>query len=149
MPEVDLEAVEATNRTGYPPPYDAAVAGRFYRRIGDFGGLVDFGASHVVLKPGAASSQRHWHQNEDELVVVLAGEAVLIEDEGRTTMRAGDIALFPKGVANGHHLVNQSEEDCVLVAVGRKPASDCHYPDIDLHLDGESQTFGRKNGTRY
>ena len=149
MPKVDLEAVEATNRTGYPPPYDAAVAGRFYRRIGDFGGLVDFGASHVVLKPGAASSQRHWHQNEDELVVVLAGEAVLIEDEGRTTMRAGDIALFPKGVANGHHLVNQSEEDCVLVAVGRKPASDCHYPDIDLHLDGESQTFGRKNGTRY
>ena len=59
--KVDLAAVEQTNRTGYPPPHDAAVAGRFYRRIGEFGGFADFGASHVVLKLGAMSSQRHWH----------------------------------------------------------------------------------------
>lgn len=149
MPKIDLDAVEATNRTGYPPPYDAAVAGRFYRRIGDAGGLTDFGASHVVLKPGAASSQRHWHEGEDELVVMVAGEAVLIENEGRTPMRPGEVALFPKGAANGHHLVNEGVEDCVFVAVGRKVASDCHYPDINMHLDGASGKFRRKDGTEY
>jgi len=149
MPKVDLDAVEATNRTGYPPPYDGAVAGRFYRRVGDFAGLADFGASHVVLKPGAASSQRHWHQDEDEMVVIVAGEAVLIEDDGRTTMRPGDLAIFPKGAANGHHFVNESDAECVFVAVGRKAESDCHYPDVDLHLDGPSQTYRRKDGTAY
>lgn len=149
MPRVDLETIEATNRTGYPPPYDAAVAGRFYRRIGDLGGLVDFGVSHVVLKPGAASSQRHWHQDEDELVVMISGESVLIEDDGRTPMRPGDIAIFPKGAANGHHLVNESAADCLFVAVGRKAASDCHYPDIDMHLDGATLKFRRKDGTAY
>jgi len=149
VPKVDLDVVESTNRTGYPPPYNAAVAGRFYRRIGDFGGFVDFGASHVVLKPGAASSQRHWHQDEDELVVMVAGEAVLIEDEGRTVMRPGDLAIFPKGAANGHHFVNESDAECVLVAVGRKNAGDCHYPDIDLHLDGATQAYRRKDGTAY
>lgn len=149
MPKVDLDAVEVTNRTGYPPPYDNAVAGRFYRRVGDFAGLADFGASHVVLKPGAASSQRHWHQDEDEMVVIVAGEAVLIEDDGRTTMRPGDLAIFPKGAANGHHFVNESASECVFVAVGRKAASDCHYPDVDLHLDGPSQTYRRKDGTAY
>lgn len=149
MPKVDLDAVEATNRTGYPAPYSDAVAGRFYRRIGDHAGFADFGASHVVLKPGAASSQRHWHAGEDEMVVMLAGEAVLIENEGRTLMRPGDLAVFPKGVANGHHLINESSEDCIFVAVGKKAASDCHYPDIDMHLDGATESFRRKDGSAY
>ena len=146
MPKVDLDAVEATNRTGYPVPHSDAVAGRFYRRIGDHAGFTDFGASHVVLKPGAASSQRHWHADEDEMVVMLAGKAVLVEDEGRTPMRPGDLAIFPKGVANGHHLINESGKECIFVAVGKKAASDCHYPDIDLHLDGATDSFRRKNG---
>lgn len=149
MPKVDLQTIEQTNRTGYPSPHDAAVAGRFYRRIGEFGGFVDFGASHVVLKPGAASSQRHWHQDEDEMVVMVAGEAVLIEDDGRTLMHPGDIAIFPKGAANGHHFVNESAEDCVFVAIGRENAGQCYYPDVDMHLDGPTKQYRRKDGSPF
>lgn len=149
MPRFDIETVEATNRTGYPPPFDAPMAGRFYRRIGDAFGLTDFGVSHVRLEPGAISSQRHWHAEEDEIVVMLEGEAVLIEDGGRSTMRPGDIAVFPKGVADGHHLVNESAASCAFVAVGRKAASDCHYPDIDMHLDGSTSRFVRKDGSSF
>ena len=29
MPKVDLDAIEQTNRTGYPPPFDEEVAGRW------------------------------------------------------------------------------------------------------------------------
>ena len=36
-----------------------------------------------MLKPGAWSSQRHWHNGEDEFLVMLSGEAVLVEDDGR------------------------------------------------------------------
>jgi uncharacterized cupin superfamily protein len=146
MPKLDLDAIEQTNRTGYPEPYAAIMAGRHYRRLAPAAGLTDFGASHVVLQPGGISSQRHWHEGEDELVVMLSGEAVLVEDEGETIMRAGDIAAFPKGVPNGHHLVNRSTSDCVFMAVGKPAASDCHYPDIDLHLDGASGRFTRKHG---
>ena len=64
-------------------------------------------------------------------------------------MRPGDVAAFPKGRANGHHLVNRSEADCVFVAVGKMAGSDCHYPDIDLHLDAESGGYTRKDGTPY
>lgn len=138
MPKIDLDVIEQTNRTGYPEPYAAAMAGRHFRRLAPAAGLTDFGASHVVLKPGGISSQRHWHEGEDELVVMLSGEAMLIEDAGETIMRAGDIAAFPKGVPNGHHLVNRSASDCVFVAIGRPAATDCHYPDIDLHMDGAS-----------
>lgn len=149
MPKIDLDTIEQTNRTFYPHPYSEAVQGRFYRRLAPAAGLTDFGASHVVLKPGAASSQRHWHEGEDELVVMIAGEAVLIEEEGETMMRAGDIAAFPKGVPNGHHLVNRSQADCIFVAVGRPSESDCHYPDVDMHLDAGSGRFTRKDGAPY
>ena len=43
MPKVDLSQIEQTNRTGYPPPYDQAVAGRLYRRVGQATGLQDIG----------------------------------------------------------------------------------------------------------
>ena len=45
MPKVDLDAIEQTNRTGYPPPFNEAVQGRWYRRLGPASGLSDFGVS--------------------------------------------------------------------------------------------------------
>ena len=149
MPKLDLDAIPQTNATGYPPPYDAEVAGRWYRRMAPVAGLTKIGASHVVLKPGAFSSQRHWHREEDELVVMLAGEAVLIEDEGETTVRPGDVLAWPAGAQNGHRLHNRSSEDCVFVAIsaGDKAKDSGEYPDIDMIFDPEG--YARKDGTRY
>ena len=149
MPKLDLDAIEQTSRTGYPPPYDAPMAKRHYRRLAPAAGLSDFGVSHVVLDPGGLSAQRHWHEGEDEFVVMIVGEAVLIEDGGETLLRAGDCAAFPKGVADGHHLVNRSDAPCVFVAVGKSAATDCHYPDVDMHLDAASGSFTRKDGSAY
>ena len=134
MPKLDLAAIAQTSATGYPPEFANDVTGRWYRRLAPAGGLSDFGVSYVTLKPDAWSSQRHWHEGEDEFVVMIAGEAVLVDDNGRTPMRAGDCAAFPKGDRNGHVLINESSTDCLFVAVGRPSASACHYPDIDLHL---------------
>jgi len=149
MPKLNLDAIESTSRTGYPPPYDAPMAKRHYRRIARAAGIEDFGASQVTLEPGGISSQRHWHEGEDEMVVMIAGEAMLIEDGGETPMRPGDIAIFPKGIADGHHLVNRSCAPCTFIAVGGPSDSDCHYPDIDLHLDGASGAFTHKDGSAY
>ena len=138
MPKLDLDTIPATDHTFYPPPYNEAVQGRWVRRLAPAAGLSDFGASHVTLKPGAWSAQRHWHEGEDEFVVIVSGEATLIDDSGEHPMRPGDCAAFPKGDGNGHALRNDGAQDCVFVAVGRVPTTDCHYPDIDLHL-----TIGR------
>ena len=88
MPKIDLETLAPSNRTGYPAPFDAAVHGRWYRRLAPAAGLSAFGVSHVTLAPGAWSSQRHWHIGEDEFVVVLSGEVVLVDDHGQTLLRA-------------------------------------------------------------
>ena len=148
MPKLDLDQIPQTNATGYPPDHADKVQGRWYRRLAPASGITDFGASHVVLRPGAWSSQRHWHEGEDEMVVMLAGEAVLVDASGRTPLRPGDVAAFPKNDGNGHVLVNESDADCSFVAIGRPSATDCHYPDIDMHLfDG--QGFRRKDGSAF
>ena len=150
MPKVDLAAIEETNRTGYPPPFDKDVAGRWYRRLAPPTGLTDFGASLVRLDPGAWSSQRHWHEGEDELLVMIEGEAVLVEDDGRTTLKLGDVAAWAKGVANGHHLINESDSPCRFLVVGSRPAGqDCHYPDIDLLADAPTDDYLHKDRTPY
>jgi uncharacterized cupin superfamily protein len=154
MPKIDLEAIPQTNRTGYPAPYDRDVEGRWYRRLAPPAGLTAMGASHVVLKPGAWSSQRHWHAEEDELVVVLSGEAVLVEDASdgngtETVLRAGDVAAWPKGARNGHHLQNRGAADCVMIAVsaGDSARDWGEYPDIDLRFEG--RTYLHKDGRPY
>lgn len=139
MPKLDLEQIEQTNRTGYPVPFDAEVQGRWYRRLGPAGGLTEFGVSHVVLKPGAWSSQRHWHEGEDEFLVMLEGKAVLVEDHGRTVLRVGDCAAFPKGHSNGHHLRNESAADCVFVVVGGGAQTGGAYSDIDMLFTAEGR----------
>lgn len=156
MPKIDLDAIPQTNATGYPAPFDAPVAGRWYRRLAPATGMSDFAASHVVLKPGAWSSQRHWHDDEDEMLVMIAGEAVLVEDAGRVPVRPGDILAWPKGRADGHHLINESDADCVFVAIGGgpnrrradPPQSGGGYSDIDMLFTGDGR-YTTKAGVAY
>ncbi len=148
MPKIDVEAIPQSNATGYPVPFDNEVQGRYWRRLAPVGGLTHLGASHVVLKPGAWSSQRHWHEREDELVIMLSGEAVLIEDGGETVMRSGDVAAWPAGVANGHHLVNRTDRDCVFIAIGSGDQNGGGaYSDIDMKFEADG--YFHKDGTPY
>ena len=148
MPKIDLDSIDQLNRTCYPAPFDKYVAGRWYRRLAPATGLTDFGVSHVVLQPGAWSSQRHWHNGEDEFLVMLSGEAVLAEDEGESVLKAGDCAAWPKGSTNGHHLRNESDADCSFVVVGGGTNTGGGYSDIDLMFTADNR-YVHKDGEPY
>jgi uncharacterized cupin superfamily protein len=152
VPKIDITAVPERNSTSYPEAFRQVVAGRFWRALGQAAGLTQFGVNMVRLTPGAWSSQRHWHEQEDEFLLMLEGELVLVEDEGETVMRAGDAAAFKAGVPNGHHLVNRTDEDAIFLVVGtRAPAERAHYPDVDLFLEstGGQNRFTNKKGEPY
>jgi uncharacterized cupin superfamily protein len=139
MSIIDPKAVPERTGTIYPSPYRGAVAGRHYRRLGDAAGVSNFGVNLVRLEPGAASSHRHWHTKEDEFVWILEGTPTLVTDEGETALQPGMAAGFPKGVANGHHLVNRTATDVLFLVVGdRAPDDDAFYsdPTIDMELTG-------------
>lgn len=148
MPKIDPEACPERRGTRYPDPYRAPVRDRRWRRIGAGAGLTDFGANLVTLPPGVWSSQRHWHDADDELMVMLAGELTLVEDGGRTPLRAGDIAAWPKNGGDGHHLVNESGAEARFLVVGANRGA-AAYPDIDLHWHVDEEFYRRKDGTPY
>ena len=150
MPKVDISAVSVRRGTGYPEPFNAACAERTRRRLGDAGGLRDFGVNLMTLPPGRWSSQRHWHSHEDEFVYVLEGELTLVEDSGETVLRSGDCACFPKGSSNGHHLKNNGPVLAVYLEVGsRQPDDLTTCSDIDVMSYNTDGRWLHKDGTPY
>ena len=93
MPKIDLSQVPLQTGTIYPEEYAGPVQGRSSYRLGPVAGLTQFGANITTLEPGAASSLRHWHLNEDEFLVVLSGELTLVDDDGDTPLAPGENSL--------------------------------------------------------
>jgi uncharacterized cupin superfamily protein len=100
--------------------------------IGEVAGLTQFGAFVEVLEPGARSALKHWHEAEDELVLVLEGEVTLVEGNDATLLRAGDGAAFKAGVPVGHCLENRSDRPTRCLVIGTRARVDrIVYPDHD------------------
>jgi len=131
--------VEMRVGTGYPAPHDVPCRQRGRRRLSDAFGLSQFGANLLELLPGAWSSQRHWHERQDEFIYVVEGEVTLITNEGVTVLKPGMFAGFRASVANGHHLVNRSNAVARVLEVGTRTAEEtAHYSDIDMiYREGE------------
>ena len=152
MPKIDIAKVPVRTGTVYPAEFRDVVKGREKQALGYAAGLTQFGVNLTRLKPGAASALRHWHQAEDELIYMLEGELVLVENEGETVLRPGDAAGFKAGVANGHHLINRAARDAVYLEVGTRTARDhVEYPHADLvyDKDGDDLRLTHKNGQPY
>lgn len=150
MPKIDVASIPVRTGVGYPPPFHLPCAARTRRRLGDAGGLGDFGVNLMTLPPGGWSSQRHWHSHEDEFVFVLEGELKLVEDDGATILRAGDCAAFPKGTGNGHHLINESSSTAIYLEVGSRHREDLTTcSDIDLKSSNADGRFVHKDGSPY
>jgi uncharacterized cupin superfamily protein len=151
MPKrLDLNAIPVNKGSGYPAPFHEPCSARLRRRLGDAAGLTDFGVNLLHLPPGAWSSQRHWHTEEDEFVWVIDGEVVLITDEGEEILRAGDCAGFKAGVSDGHHLQNRSTREAVLLEIGARKSNDAgEYSDIDMRFSRHEPVFTHKDGTPY
>ena len=144
MPKVDVAKVPLKSGSFYPAPFQAEHKGRHKQALGDAVGLTQFGVNITRIAPGAASSLRHYHEQEDEFIYMLEGELVLIENDGEVVLTAGDCAGFKANSGNAHRLVNRSTKDAVYFEVGtRSPHDRVHYPDVDLLLERD------KTGRRY
>lgn len=151
MKKIDIAAAPIVTGTLYPEPYDAPCLKRHRWRLGDAAGLTQFGINLQRLPPGQWTSQRHWHEAEDEFVWIVEGEAVLVTEAGEEVLRAGDCAGFKAGDPDGHHLQNRSDRDVLLLEIGsRRPDDDAvDYPDIDLKLDRGDRSYRRRDGAPY
>jgi uncharacterized cupin superfamily protein len=59
MPRIDIVKLQTDTRIAYPAPFDRVVTGRIRKRLGNAGGLDQFGVNLTTLKPAATSALRH------------------------------------------------------------------------------------------
>ena len=149
---IDVSEIPPVIGTLYPAPFDLPCRTRERKKIGDAAGLTQFGVNLLRLPPGAWSSQRHWHNHSDEFVYVLAGEVVLVTDDGEEVLCSGDVAGFKAGDANGHCLRNQPDSDVLVLEIGTRVSDEtAPYSDIDMvaHASGKPARYARRDGTPY
>lgn len=149
MPKIDIAAAPGGSGASYPAPYDQPCRNRAWKNLDDAAGITQFAVNIMTLKPGAWSSQRHWHTHEDEFACILSGEVVLVENDGETVLGAGDCIGWRMNTGIGHCLQNRSTTDAQILVVGGRPAEDTvEYPDIDLRITPDS-VFRHKDDTPY
>ncbi|MEN8658067.1 cupin domain-containing protein [Marivita sp.] len=136
------------DETGHPILGNEAGPYRF-RLLSDPGGLTQFGAFIEELPPGSSSSERHWHETEDEMVYILEGRPTLIEDV-ETALSPGDAVCWPAGSGIGHKLINRTDGPVRYLVIGTRHEKDVvHYSDHDLitQIDGKDRRYLRRDGT--
>jgi len=108
----------------------------------DSAGIKQYGAYLQTLQPGATSTERHWHEREDEFLFVVSGRVTVVENDGRHVLEPGDAACWPAGIPNAHCMLNESTEPCSYILVGTRLTHDvCHYPDSRSICYTEGETW--------
>ena len=152
MTKIDLANVEVIRRLVYPKPFYRETEGYEGQCVGNAAGVTQFGVNRAVLLRAGRAALRHWHEAEDEFVIVVSGEVVLRDDDGEMLLCAGDYAGFRADEANGHAIENRSDEPAVLSEIGYRSAEETvHYPDVYLRLErrNNARNWIRKDGTPY
>ena len=148
-----LVAAEAPLFTGglpVPSPHAERMAGMERRTLTGPFGISAFGVAQTRIPAGQISGLHHRHSRRDEFIYVMAGEVVLVGDEGETLLSAGMCAGFPAGSA--HHLENRSTAEVVYLDIGTGAVAgdEIEFPDDDLMLAAtapdERPRFVRRNG---
>jgi uncharacterized cupin superfamily protein len=87
------------------------------------------GASLYEFDPGNQLWPYHWHRNNEEWLIVVAGAPTLRTPDGERELRPGDVVGFPEGEAGAHTLYNRSESSVRLVIFSTLRKGLSVYPD--------------------
>jgi uncharacterized cupin superfamily protein len=99
-------------------------------RIGAQAGGQKLGATLYELEPGAAVSPLHLHHANEEMMLVLSGEASIRRPDSEWTAGAGELVAFPVGEAGAHQIRNNSDAPVRVLMI-----STMNMPDLAEHLD--------------
>jgi uncharacterized cupin superfamily protein len=90
------------------------------------------------LEPGNATWPYHFEFVNEEWLIVMSGEVVLRTPEGKRTMRAGDVAVFPVGAKGAHEVRNEGTETARFLM----PSTVSRYGDATIYPDSGKFAIG-------
>lgn len=111
--------------------------GGLERRLAKSGGAQRTGLNHVTLPPGGMGASAHVHSHEEEIFVVLEGEATLLlyprgsrgGDAEELALRPGHVVARPPGTGVAHGIRAGAAGVSFLAYGTREPADQTYYPE--------------------
>ena len=105
-----------------------------WRRLGvaERAGAERIGASLYELAPGQKTFPYHWHQVQEEWLIVLGGRPTLRDPSGERELGPGDLVVFRRGPDGAHAIRNDTTEPVRLLMLSSDediPGEICVYPD--------------------
>jgi uncharacterized cupin superfamily protein len=100
-------------------------AGGVNRALGSEAGSQRTGLNHEVIQPGNLNSPPHCHSAEEEIFVVLDGEATLLLGDEEHPLRAGHVVARPPGTGVPHAF--RAETELTMLSYGTHEPNDITY----------------------
>jgi uncharacterized cupin superfamily protein len=83
-----------------------------------------------IIDPKNFSCPYHWHSEEEELFVVLEGEAVVRCNGEFRKVGPGDLIFYKTGEESVHNMYNFTDKPFKFLAIANNSEGDiCQYPD--------------------
>jgi uncharacterized cupin superfamily protein len=101
-----------------------------------------------ILHPQTFSCPYHYHEKEEELAIVIEGEAILRANGNFLKIVPGDLIYFSTGPESVHQIYNHTSKDFKFFALSTKiPDESCYYPDSNKILNRKDRILSQ-NGVR-
>lgn len=128
MNVVNLITAENLQRFDDQPNYCGAVS-----MLAKEFGAKKLGFHLEVLDPKNFSCPYHYHEQEEELFLVLEGEAIVRCNNVYRKVGVGDLIFYPVGAAAAHNMYNHTDKPFRFLALSNlsQVYDVCHYPDSD------------------
>lgn len=112
-------------RVNEPENYRGAVL-----RLGQQFGAKALGFHVEVIDPKNFSCPYHYHTQEEELFLVLEGEAIVRRNNEFRKVGPGDLIFYEVGAQTAHNMYNHTDKPFKILALSNNGENDiCHYPD--------------------
>jgi uncharacterized cupin superfamily protein len=113
-----------------PGPSDPAGFRTQGASVGRLAGGERLGASLYEIPAGEAVCPYHWHEANEEMLLVLSGEPSVRTPEGWRDLEPGELVAFPRGASGAHQVMNRREEPARILMLSEMNAPELVvYPD--------------------
>jgi uncharacterized cupin superfamily protein len=89
------------------------------------------GCTLYEFDPGKRLWPYHFHWNNEEWLIVVAGSPTLRTPDGERALRPGDVVGFPEGETGAHTLANRSDSPVRVAIFSTRRQGTVGYPDSD------------------
>ena len=118
--------------------YVPAQAGEHYQHqsapLASEMGAKKLGFHAEILEPKAFSSPYHFHHSEEELFLVIEGQATLRQANQFRIVKQGDLIFFTNSPEGAHQFYNHTNQPFKFLALSTMdPLEICEYPDSNKY----------------